>query len=69
MWMSAWTAELLVREIVLPYLGVFVSSFLSFFISFQEIQKLDGPKNEKLEAHFHELLSFSLLELFSFLIS
>jgi hypothetical protein len=30
-------------------------------MSFQEIQKLDGPKSEKLEAPFHELLSFSLL--------
>jgi hypothetical protein len=34
---------------------VFISSFSSFFISFREIKKLDGPKNEKLEAP----LSFS----------
>jgi hypothetical protein len=49
--------------------GVFVSSFLSFFISFREIQKLDDPKSEKLETPFHELLSFLLLEPFSFWIS
>jgi hypothetical protein len=37
--------------------------FLAFviFISFREIQKLDGPKSAKLEAHFYELLSFSVL--------
>jgi hypothetical protein len=38
--------------------GVFVYSFLSFFSL--EIQKLDDPKSEKLEAPFYELLSFSL---------
>jgi hypothetical protein len=48
---------------------VFVYSFLSFFISFWEIQKLDGPKSKKLEAPFHELLSFSLSGLLSFSIS
>jgi hypothetical protein len=48
---------------------VFVFSFSSFVISFWEIQKLDGPKSEKLEAPFHELLNFSLLGLSSFWIS
>jgi hypothetical protein len=32
-----------------------------FFISFQEIQKPDGTKSEKLEVPFHELLSFLFL--------
>jgi hypothetical protein len=48
---------------------VFVSSFLSIFISFLKIQKLDGLKSKKLEAPFRELLSFSLLGSFNFLIS
>jgi hypothetical protein len=46
--------------------GMVVSSFLSFFISFQEIQKLDGFKSEKLETPFHKLLRFSLLGSSSF---
>jgi hypothetical protein len=37
--------------------------FIIFFISFREIQKLDGPKSEKLEAPFHELLAFGAIEL------
>jgi hypothetical protein len=41
-------------------LGVFVFSFFIIFISFWEIKKLDGSKNEKLKTLFHELLSFSL---------
>jgi hypothetical protein len=45
------------------------SVFRHFFISFWVIQKLDGAKSEKLEAFFHELLSFLLLELSSFWIS
>jgi hypothetical protein len=44
-------------------------AFHHFFISFQEIQKLDDPKSEKLEAPFHELLGFSLLRPSSFWIS
>jgi uncharacterized membrane protein len=39
-------------------LGVFVFSFLLFFISFWKIQKLDGPKSEKVKTYFYELLSF-----------
>jgi hypothetical protein len=39
------------------------------FISFREIKKTDGPKSEKLEAPFPELLSFSLLGPSSFWIS
>jgi hypothetical protein len=35
--------------------------FYHFLITFQEIQKLDGSKSEKLKASFYELLSFSLL--------
>jgi hypothetical protein len=35
-------------------------TFCHFFISFREIQKLDGTKSKKLEAPFHELLSLSL---------
>jgi hypothetical protein len=46
--------------------GVFVYSFYHFFINFREIQKLDGLKNKKLEASFHELLSFSVLGSSSF---
>jgi hypothetical protein len=42
---------------------MFVYSFLSFFISFQEIKKLDDSKNEKLETPFHELLVFGVLQL------
>jgi hypothetical protein len=41
--------------------GVCFYLFVIFCISFREIQKLDDPKSEKLEAPFHELLSFSLL--------
>jgi hypothetical protein len=48
--------------------GVFVSNFSSFFISFCEIQKLDGFKSERLDAPFHKLLSFSLFCSSSFLI-
>jgi hypothetical protein len=40
--------------------GMFVSRFSSFFISFEEIQKLDGSKSEKLKAYFYELFSFLL---------
>jgi hypothetical protein len=43
---------------------VFISSFSSFFISFREIKKLNGPKNEKLEAPFHELFSFGIIPAF-----
>jgi hypothetical protein len=43
--------------------------FHHFFISFREIKKLDDSKSEKLEAPFHELLSFSLLGPSSFWIS
>jgi hypothetical protein len=43
--------------------GVCFQLFVIFFISFQEIQKLDDPKSEKLTEPFHELLSFSLLDL------
>jgi hypothetical protein len=49
---------------LVPYLrlrGACFQLFVIFFISFWEIKKLDDIKNEKLEAHFHELLSFSLL--------
>jgi hypothetical protein len=49
--------------------GVFVYSFLVFFICFQEIKKLDDPKSEKLEAPFHELTSFLLLGSSNFWIS
>jgi hypothetical protein len=35
--------------------GVFVFSFLLFFINFQKIQKLDDPKNEKLKTFFHKV--------------
>jgi hypothetical protein len=38
--------------------GVCFQLFVIFFISFQEIQKLDDIKTE-LEAPFHELLNFS----------
>jgi hypothetical protein len=44
-------------------------AFRHFFISFWEIQKLDGSKSEKLEAPFHELLSFSNFGASSFWIS
>jgi hypothetical protein len=40
-----------------------------FFISFWEIQNLDGPKSEKMESPFYELLSFSLSRPSSFWIS
>jgi hypothetical protein len=49
--------------------GVFVSSFLVFFISFQGIKKWNDPKSEKLEAPVHELLSLSLLGSSNFWIS
>jgi hypothetical protein len=49
--------------------GCLFPAFHHFFISFREIQKLDGPKSEKLEASIHELLSFSLLGPSSFWIS
>jgi hypothetical protein len=49
-------------------LGVFVSSFF-IFISFQNIQKLDDSKSEKLEALFYKLLSFSSLGSSNFWIS
>jgi hypothetical protein len=44
-------------------------AFHHFFISFREIQKLDGLKSEKLKAPFHELLNFSFLGASSFCIS
>jgi hypothetical protein len=57
-------------EELLKLKGMLAYNFLSFFfISFQEIQKLDGPKSEKPEVPFHELLSFSLLEPSDFWIS
>jgi hypothetical protein len=40
------------------FLGVFVSSFSLFFISFWEIQKLDGYKSEKLMERCFQLLAF-----------
>jgi hypothetical protein len=43
--------------------GLFVSSFSPFFISFREIQKLDGSKSEKLEAPLYELLAFGAIQL------
>jgi hypothetical protein len=49
--------------------GVCLQLFVIFFISFQEIQKLDGSKSEKLKAPFYELLSFSLSGPSSFWIS
>jgi hypothetical protein len=41
--------------------GCLFLAFHQFFISFREIQKLDGLKSEKLKAPFREFLSFSLL--------
>jgi hypothetical protein len=49
--------------------GCLFIAFCHFFISFQKIKKIDDPKSEKLEAHFHEFLSFSLLGTSNFLIS
>jgi hypothetical protein len=49
--------------------GCLFPAFRHFFISFREIQKLDGLKSEKLEAPFHELPSFSLLGQSNFWIS
>jgi hypothetical protein len=49
--------------------GCLFPTFRHFFISFRKIKKLDGPKNEKLEVPFHELISFSLLGPSSFWIS
>jgi hypothetical protein len=43
--------------------GCLFSVFHHFFISFREIQKLDDPKSEKLEAPFHELLTFGAIQL------
>jgi hypothetical protein len=48
--------------------GVCFQHFV-IFISFWEIQKLDGLKSEKLEAPFHEFLSFSFLGPSNFWIS
>jgi hypothetical protein len=50
-------------------LGVVCFQLFIIFISFWEIQKLDGSKSEKLEAPFHELLSFLLFGPSSFWIS
>jgi hypothetical protein len=47
-------------------LGGVCFQFFIIFISFQEIQKLDDPKSEKLKAPFYEILRFSLLGSFSF---
>jgi hypothetical protein len=50
--------------------GVFIYDFLLFCsLVFWDIQKLDGPKSEKLKATFHELLNFSLSRSSSFWIS
>jgi hypothetical protein len=47
--------------------GVFIYDFLLFCaLAFWDIQKLDGPKSEKLKATFHEsfqLLAFEIIEL------
>jgi hypothetical protein len=46
---------------------MFVFSFLSFFISFQKIKKLDDTKNEKLKTYFHKVLTFETIQLLDFL--
>jgi hypothetical protein len=36
--------------------------FVTFFISFQEIQKLDGPKSEMLRENCFQLLAYEAIQ-------
>jgi hypothetical protein len=49
------------RRVVKTPRHVLFTIFCYFFISFRKIQKLNDPKNKKLKAHFHKLISFSFL--------
>jgi hypothetical protein len=49
--------------------GVCFNFFSLFWISFWEVQRLDGPKNEKLRSSWKGASSFLLLGLSSFWIS
>jgi hypothetical protein len=42
--------------------GMFVSAFCHFFISFREIQKLDGPKSEMLGENCFQLLAYEAIQ-------
>jgi hypothetical protein len=42
------------------------AAFRKKIINFQEIQKLDGIKNEKLEEYFYEFFNILFLRSFSF---
>jgi hypothetical protein len=46
--------------------GVCLQLFVKKIINFQEIQKLDGIKNEKLKAYFYEFFNILFLRSFSF---
>jgi hypothetical protein len=48
------------KEDIMTYY-VLVFGLLSFFISFEKIQKLDDPKSKKLKTSFYKLVIFSFL--------